>query len=208
MFLDRPGSSLAVRDRSGMAEACGLPVRRCSGNRLKETVEIARLSTLLTHNHALGYNGAILQALAVHLALRPDSPDGGTLLDAVIGFARDRLENDEVKKPYTERLLTAKALLHDPHVTQKEVIEKMEHSVNMEALDAIRSVPGIETDNPFARAILYAISMGGDSDTIATMAGAIFGARLGVQSIQWKHLCEAPKKLYSWLTACTRVRKE
>ncbi|XP_055335834.1 ADP-ribosylhydrolase ARH3-like [Paramacrobiotus metropolitanus] len=175
------------------------------GNQLEKTVEIARLSTQLTHNHPLGYNGAILQALAVHLALHSDTPDAESLLDALIDFARDRLEKDEERKPYTERLTIAKALLKDPHAAQNEVIKKMEHSVNMEALDAIpmaifcaaralQPIPGINTDNPFARTLLYAISMGGDTDTIATMAGAIAGAWLGVHSIQWESFCEAPEE--------------
>ncbi|XP_055335856.1 ADP-ribosylhydrolase ARH3-like isoform X2 [Paramacrobiotus metropolitanus] len=173
------------------------------GNRREETVEIARLSTQLTHNHPLGYNGAILQALAVHLALHSDTPDGESLLDALIDFASDSLETNERKKLYTNRLRIAKMLLNDANATQKDVIEKMEHSVNMLALDAIpmaifcaaralRPITGIETDNPFARTILYAISMGGDTEAIATMAGAISGAWLGVQNIQWEDLCEAP----------------
>lgn len=34
----------------------------------------------------------------------------------------------------------------------------------------------LQTDNPFRRTIEYAISLGGDTDTIASMAGAISGA--------------------------------
>lgn len=35
----------------------------------------------------------------------------------------------------------------------------------------------------FRRTIQYAISLGGDTDTIASMAGAIAGAYLGVETI-------------------------
>lgn len=46
--------------------------------------------------------------------------------------------------------------------------------------------------NPFERTIIYSISLGGDTDTIATMAGAIAGACYGIESIpeSWQKCCE------------------
>lgn len=41
----------------------------------------------------------------------------------------------------------------------------------------------LQTDNIFRRVIQYAISLGGDTDTIASMAGALAGAHLGADSI-------------------------
>ena len=38
-------------------------------------------------------------------------------------------------------------------------------------------------ENAFERTIQYAISLGGDTDTIATMAGAIAGAYYGLEGI-------------------------
>lgn len=42
------------------------------------------------------------------------------------------------------------------------------------------------------QAILYAISLGGDTDTIATMAGAVAGAFYGLDLIpeSWQDSCE------------------
>lgn len=40
-----------------------------------------------------------------------------------------------------------------------------------------------QSDNPFRRAIEYAISLGGDTDTIASMTGAISGAFYGDEII-------------------------
>ena len=48
-----------------------------------------------------------------------------------------------------------------------------------------------QKDNPFERTILHAISLGGDTDTIATMAGAIAGAYYGLNRIP-----------LAWITAC------
>ncbi len=46
-------------------------------------------------------------------------------------------------------------------------------------LKAQNAIKGIDSENPFRRAIEYAISLGGDTDTIASMAGAISGAYYG-----------------------------
>lgn len=40
-----------------------------------------------------------------------------------------------------------------------------------------------QTDNIFRRALQYSISLGGDTDTIASMAGALVGAHLGHEVI-------------------------
>ena len=46
--------------------------------------------------------------------------------------------------------------------------------------------------NPFERTILYAISLGGDTDTIATMAGAMAGAYFQLESVPklWQEISE------------------
>ena len=46
--------------------------------------------------------------------------------------------------------------------------------------------------NPFERTIVYAVTLGGDTDTIATMAGAIAGAYHGVECVPelWQDICE------------------
>lgn len=54
----------------------------------------------------------------------------------------------------------------------------------------------VQSDNPFERCIIYAISMGGDTDTIASMAGAISGALYGISYIpeSWRNMCESSEK--------------
>lgn len=48
----------------------------------------------------------------------------------------------------------------------------------------------------FKEAVLYAISLGGDTDTIGAMTGAISGAYLGVDSIPGKWQMKLENRLY------------
>ena len=50
----------------------------------------------------------------------------------------------------------------------------------------------MQTENPFERTIMLAISLGGDTDTVATMAGAMAGAYWGLEHIphSWQVVCE------------------
>ena len=64
-------------------------------------------------------------------------------------------------------------------------------------IEAFNSVPTaiysfLSQPHSFAQAILYAISLGGDTDTIGAMTGAISGAYLGFESIpsRWKDKLE------------------
>jgi poly(ADP-ribose) glycohydrolase ARH3 len=57
----------------------------------------------------------------------------------------------------------------------------------------------LQSQNQFLRSIHYAISLGGDTDTIASMAGSISGAHLGFEAIPQEMLrhcdCEASDKI-------------
>jgi len=46
--------------------------------------------------------------------------------------------------------------------------------------------------NEFQRTVIYAVSLGGDTDTIASMAGAIAGACYGIECVpaEWSDACE------------------
>ncbi|KAK7109563.1 hypothetical protein V1264_013587 [Littorina saxatilis] len=87
-------------------------------------------------------------------------------------------------------------------VDSKEVRKKLGTKVT--ALDSIptavycflrgasQSIPGTEERGPVEQTIIYAISLGGDTDTVATMAAAISGAFYGLESVPqaWQESCE------------------
>ena len=146
--------------------------------------EIACKSAELTHAHDLGKEGAAIQAYAVALAVRmeKDSFDPGFFIEKIMEFTRNDI--------YKEKLERAKALL--ARGRESDVIRKLGNSV--EALNSVPTAIFCFAKNPeeYAKAVLYAVKLGGDTDTIAAMSGAIAGAYHGEEGIleSWRRKLE------------------
>lgn len=190
------------------------PVALYFHNNYKEMLNVAKKSTELTHTNRLGVNGALLQCVAVHqsLFLNPVKP-----LD-IKEFTNNLITKvDEIEKenpgfdfehasPYKKQLEEMDRLLSQENVHNEEVEKVLGTSVAALYsvptavycfLRAQQPIPNIETNCPFHRTIQYAISLGGDTDTIASMAGAIAGAFYGYEVINknlLKH-CEGSDKM-------------
>lgn len=137
--------------------------------------EIAYKSAEITHTHILGKEGAALQAYAVALAVKaePESFDSSSFLEKLIEFTR--------VDAYREKLEKAKILLNNDN--RREVIRSLGNTV-----EALNSVPTAiycfaKHYQNYASAVLYAVSLGGDTDTIGAMTGAITGAYHGIENI-------------------------
>uniref|UniRef100_A0A0D9S7T0 ADP-ribosylhydrolase ARH3 n=9 Tax=Cercopithecidae TaxID=9527 RepID=A0A0D9S7T0_CHLSB len=178
---------------------------------VQDVQKFARLSAQLTHASSLGYNGAILQALAVHLALQGESSSKHFLkqllghMEELEGDAQSVLDARELgmeEHPYSSRLKKIGELLDQASVTREEVVSELGNGIA-----AFESVPTaiycflrcMEPDpeipsafNSLQRTLIYSISLGGDTDTIATMAGAIAGAYYGMDQVpeSWQQSCE------------------
>jgi poly(ADP-ribose) glycohydrolase ARH3 len=134
---------------------------------LDQVWEQARLSALPTHTHPLGIEGAQLLAVAVALALR----DGPFDRAAFFGELLRRGPSDE----YRARLERAAASTEDLAGLGNGI--KAPESVPT-AIALFASAPASYPD-VIGRAIL----LGGDTDTIAAMAGALAGAHLGIHAV-------------------------
>jgi len=152
-----------------------------NAERLRET---AYRSAELTHAHILGKEGAAIQAYAVALAVQieKDSFNPEIFVEKIIEFARNEI--------YKEKLEKAKALL--ARDKESDVIRKLGNSV-----EAFNSVPTAifcfaKNHEDYAKAVLYAVKLGGDTDTIAAMCGAIAGAHHGEEGIpeSWRQKLE------------------
>jgi len=138
--------------------------------------EIVYESSQITHAHNLGKEGAALQAYAIGLAVS---------IEPLVALERDgflaKLIDYTQGQVYTEKLNRIKGLLAEPGKTRIDV----ELGNGIEAFNSVPTAIYSFLAHPdsFAQAILHAISVGGDTDTIAAMTGAISGAYLGFESI-------------------------
>lgn len=190
------------------------PVALFCYNNLDNLIDVAKKSSEITHTHKLGVNGAILQTLAIRKCLLLDPKDvlnvnkyTDELIEEMVEIEKDQDDlNPDPNYTYRSQLGVMKDLLNKDHPNDEEVVNKLGHSVAalysvptavFSFLKAQTEIPEIETDNPFRRTLQYAISLGGDTDTIASMAGAIAGAYYGYdiigESLQ-KH-CEGTDKI-------------
>ncbi|MEE6484288.1 hypothetical protein FKM82_013826 [Ascaphus truei] len=179
----------------------------------------AKTSGELTHASSLGYNGAILQALAVHFALQGEQ-SRETFLQHLLSHMHD-VEADEKSRsdareleleefPYCSRLKKIREFLERGHVSRNDVVAELGNGIAalesvptaiyafLRCMDPVAELPS--QYNSLQRTIAFCISLGGDTDTIATMAGAIAGAYHGEEQVplSWKLCCEAHKDAESW----------
>ncbi len=161
--------------------------------------EVAYKSSQITHTHNLGKEGAALQAYAIALATDLKPPLGlnqSDFLAKLTDYTQDRT--------YQKKLNSIRGLLANSD--RSKVVAELGNGI-----EAFNSVPTaiysfLVEPNSFAKAVLYAISLGGDTDTIGAMTGAISGAYLGIESIPdiWRgklenrlYIEELAEKLYA-----------
>lgn len=171
---------------------------------LAEMISVAEKQARITHTHRNGCNGAILQCLAVHRALAHDGKapfNKAAFLEFLVEHM-DAIESRDFKptsdpvvnKPFTTSLQNMQRVLcNDPQDLSAEEIAALfgndisaHKSVPTAIYAFLRShepLPFFQAENPFVRAIVLSISVGGDTDTIASMAGSISGAFHGITGI-------------------------
>ncbi len=153
---------------------------------LEKLRAVAYSQSQITHTHELGMEGAALQAYAVALAIKADS---SRRLDPYDFLAE--LKNFTKNEVYKMKLEKMRKLLADA-ADKKTVVRELGNGV-----ESHNSVPTaiycfLRNWSIFEDAVLYAVSLGGDTDTIGAMTGAISGAYHGVEAIpeQWRNKLE------------------
>ena len=120
---------------------------------LEEALDMARRVTMVTHDHPEGIRGA-------------------EAVTAVIWFARQGMEPAEIRRRVEERWYRLDFTLDDIRGTYAFDVS-CQGSVP-QAIEAFLEAEGVED------AVRNAVSIGGDSDTIAAMAGSMAEGRYGV----------------------------
>jgi len=138
----------------------------------------------ITHSHELGLEGAALQACAVALAVLADPQDISTteFLGTLRMFAKPG--------PYQDKLKTIIQLL-DAKPAREEVVAQL--GTGASSLESVpTAIYAFLSTGDFKSAVIYAVSLGGDADTIGAMTGAIAGACYGIEGIpsQWRETVE------------------
>lgn len=166
------------------------PIGLLYNQNLEKVGEVAEASSRITHTHPLGIEGAVLLAASVALLSRSwiveeFSPEA--FLSKLM-----ELEKNEV---YLSRLNEVKSLRGTPD--RRKVIERLGNGG--EAPDSVPTAIFFFSSTPedFRLAVLSAVALGGDADTIASMTGALAGAHLGVQAIpgDWVEKLETHGKI-------------
>jgi len=165
------------------------PIGLLYSNNPAKLKEIAYKSSSITHSHELGKEGAALQAYAVALALNtfPDEEiDREAFLLKLQNFAQTQL--------YKEKIANTKELLGEQD--RARVVAVLGNGI-----EALNSVPTaiycfLKQPKSYKDSVIYAISLGGDTDTIASMAGAISGAYLGIEAIPQEWRLKLENKAY------------
>jgi poly(ADP-ribose) glycohydrolase ARH3 len=137
----------------------------------------AAASARVTHAHPVGIDAAVVQAAAIGAALR-DEP--------VLAAARDAARTAEVRA-MLEHVGELLAAHRDPAEVQAWL------GSSSDAAESVPTAIYVALAQPsFEQAVRFAVRLGGDTDTVAAMTGAIAGARHGASSIptRWLDLLE------------------
>ena len=158
------------------------PVGLLFWNNPEKLRETACQSSLITHSHVLGMRGSVLQARAVALAIAENPAkqlDPQSFISSLLDFTDEDV--------YRAKITKFGDLLQHPD-NRQAVVRELGHGI-----EAFNSVPTaifsfLAHPRDFTSTIIYSISLGGDTDTIASMAGAISGAYLGIEEIpsEWQ----------------------
>lgn len=139
---------------------------------LREAVEEA---SSITHNHPLGMEGAVILAYAISRVLTMESEfDKKDFIERLVSFTHS--------EEYGKKLSVIKTLLQT-EVKPEDIIDVLGNSIL-----AVESVPTaiyafLQYGVDFQKTIEFCISLGGDTDTIGAMAGALSGCLIGERSL-------------------------
>ncbi len=166
------------------------PVALFAFRDLDRVARLAQQSAVLTHTHERGVDGAVLQACAIALLL--EAEPGQPLHPPSLLRELARRVQTKLFREILESMESLPADLPPP-----EAALRLGNGI-----EAFRSVPTalyafLRHPDSFAGAVLYAIRLGGDTDTIASMAGALAGAYLGEEAIPtgWRERVEDAAEL-------------
>jgi len=166
--------------------------------------ENAIMSARITHNHPEGLAGAVAQATAVGLALQcglsNEPVERESFLDRITAQVID------TDKRFAEYLDGIKSAPEGPVLETIEAIAGR-YSLSLRAIESVPAAIGaFLLTSCFKDAVVLAVNLGGDTDTIGAMAGAIAGAYYGSSQIpqEWLDPLENGSKGRDYVIDCVK----
>lgn len=196
-------------------DGCGAAIRVAPvgilyrSDRLEEIVAAAREASISTHGGALAIAAAAATAAAVSAAI-----DGASPLE-VIGIAQraaaqaERQQSGSADATFAEAVRTIHADLHQWSELHPEEVAARYFPEGPLTIVPLAIALGTVTESAEA-AVLLATNIGGDSDSVASIAGAIVGARYPeTVNDEWYAVVETVDghDLISIAEALTRLRR-
>lgn len=148
---------------------------------LERLVDVTRSASRITHTHSIGIEGAIVQVMAIARAVQiepvPDLEiDGIEFIDHLIS----RSKEDE----FIIRFRKSQELLMGGHRPSKDdLVYYLGNDVQAHKSIPLAVYCFLNNYHSFKDAVVCAVNMGGDTDTLGAMTGAIAGALHGASSI-------------------------
>jgi poly(ADP-ribose) glycohydrolase ARH3 len=151
---------------------------------LAKAAAVARESSRPTHSHSLAYQGASLQAVAgaMATAATPGELRPGQLVQALRATLRYFEELMQDTSPFGRALDEVERGL-SRGATCTEMSQVLGTGVEAHEAVPMALYCFLRHADSYADVVHNAVFIGGDTDTIAAMAGALSGAYLGVQAI-------------------------
>lgn len=158
---------------------------------LEKLKKAVHLSSMITHAHPWGEEGALLQAYAVAMAVQADPRQEIDITHFLVSLESVLAHGS----PFREKLQAIQRLLPgEPRI--EAVVQELGNDSR-----TVTSVPAaifsfLKHAGDFEETLVYAVGLGGDTDTIAAMAGAIAGAYHGKSAIpeRWLNKLERGAK--------------
>ena len=163
----------------------------------------------ITHHHPQGLAGAAAQAMAVGLACRLGSAGQKPLAGDFIAYLAGKTE--KIDRHFAERLAAMPALPKGDEAAARQALT-LAYACDVTAAEAVPPAVGafLAADS-FEQAVVLAVSLGGDTDTIGAMAGALAGAYWGLEAVpfSWFEALENGERGRDYvLDLCRRVANQ
>ena len=171
------------------------PVGLFLHNDLTALLKVTRISSVVTHSHPLAIQGAALQAVAVALATR-GIREPGQFLRLLTAALAHFAELGEDTSPYKTALARISAGI-SKQVPPIKMAQLLGNGIKAQEAVPMAIYCFLATPNSFEKAVESAIFLGGDTDTIGCMTGAVSGAALGEAAIPKRWLQRVTESEYT-----------